>query len=316
MEHTPAYSATHETLIHQNQIPLSEFVDQFDTFASCTFPSHWHHELEFQLIISGKAKYNVNGTNYSVEEGSAIYIAPDAVHMMQGEVPGTVGYNILLLPQFLINLLQELHCNSYSAPLTGHGPSAIVINPDRKESHAILEALRKMYYMERSYPAYDLFLLEHVLRIWRNLVPIFPTPDQSSSDAGRQLREQRLKLMLSYIWDHYAQPITIQDIANSANISKSECFRCFSELSKTTPVEYVNQFRLFQASQALSSTRKSISDICYATGFNNTSYFSKKFREQYGVSPKDYRLQHREQFAHSSPDIHSFLPLDGNALFR
>ena len=288
------HSAAHEELIHTNQIPLSEFVDHFDSFACRSFPSHWHHEMEIQLFISGSAQYNINGTTYEVSEGSAIYIAPESVHMMRGLVPGTVGYNIVLLPQFLTNLLQEIHCEQYSLPLIEHQPDAFVITPERKESHAILETMRKMYYIERSYPAYDLFLLESVLGIWRNLLSLFPKRGQKPTDDGKLLREVRMKAMLSYIWDHYAQPLTVHEIANAANISKSECFRCFSELSKTTPIEYINQYRLFQAAQALSSTGKSISDICYMTGFNNTSYFSKKFREQYGISPKAYRAQNRD----------------------
>ena len=293
MPRTTIHSAMREEVIHANQIPLSEFVDHFDSFAGQSFPSHWHHELEIQLIISGRAKYSVNGAIYTVEQGSAIYIAPEAVHMMQGEVPGTVGYNIVLLPQFLIRLLQDIHCDKYALPLTERRPDALVIAPDRKESHGILEAMRKMYYMERSYPAYDIFLLEHILEIWRNLLSLFPASRQGSTDEGQKLRDQRMKALLSYIWEHYTQPITIQDIAASANISKSECFRCFAELSQTTPIEYINQFRLLQAAQALTSTNKSISDICYMTGFNNTSYFTKKFREQYGMTPKAYRAQNQ-----------------------
>lgn len=293
MSHLYSHHAVQEEVIHSNQVPLSEFVDHFDTFANRSFPSHWHHELEIQLIISGCAKYHINGVDYTVGEGSAIYIAPETVHMMQGEVPGTVGYDIVLLPQFLVHLLQEIHCDKHALPLTERRPDALVIAPDRKESHGILEAMRKMYYMERSYPAYDIFLLEHILEIWRNLLSLFPASRQGSTDEGQKLRDQRMKAMLSYIWEHYAQPITIQDIAASANISKSECFRCFSELSKTTPIEYINQFRLLQAAQALTSTNKSISDICYMTGFNNTSYFTKKFREQYGMTPKAYRAQNQ-----------------------
>lgn len=293
MSHLYSHHAVQEEVIHSNQVPLSEFVDHFDTFANRSFPSHWHHELEIQLIISGCAKYHINGVDYTVGEGSAIYIAPETVHMMQGEVPGTVGYDIVLLPQFLVHLLQEIHCDKHALPLTDRRPDAFIITPDRKESHGILEAMRKMYYMERSYPAYDIFLLEHILEIWRNLLSLFPASRQGSTDEGQKLRDQRMKAMLSYIWEHYAQPITIQDIAASANISKSECFRCFSELSKTTPIEYINQFRLLQAAQALTSTNKSISDICYMTGFNNTSYFTKKFREQYGMTPKAYRAQNQ-----------------------
>ena len=72
MPYTTIHPAMHEEVVHTNQIPLSEFVDHFDSFAGRSFPSHWHHELEIQLIVKGRAKYNVNGTNYSVEEGSAI----------------------------------------------------------------------------------------------------------------------------------------------------------------------------------------------------------------------------------------------------
>ena len=65
-----------------------------------------------------------------------------------------------------------------------------------------------------------------------------------------------MKAMLSYIWEHYTQPITIQDIAASANISKANASAVFQSSPKTTPIEYINQFRLLQAAQALTSTNK------------------------------------------------------------
>ena len=61
MPYTTIHPAMHEEVVHTNQIPLSEFVDHFDSFAGRSFPSHWHHELEIQLIVKGRAKYNVNG---------------------------------------------------------------------------------------------------------------------------------------------------------------------------------------------------------------------------------------------------------------
>ena len=289
------YHGIQEKLTHSNKVPLSEFIDHFDLFANGSFPSHWHHELEIQLIIRGRAQYSVNGSSYTVEEGSAIYIAPEAVHTMHSLEPDTVGYDIVLLPQFLVELIHNLNCDFCTRHLTSKQPSAFLITPDRKECHSILDTLRKMYYAESSQAAYDLFLLESILCIWRNLFPLFPKQEIKTEDEGLLLREIRMKTMLSYIWEHYTMPITIEDLANSANISKSECFRCFSELSKTTPMEYINQFRLLQAAQLLSSSGKSISDICYMTGFNNTSYFSKKFKEQYDMTPRAYRVQNRIQ---------------------
>lgn len=293
MENITADHASKEELTYKNQMfPLSEFIDHFDIFADGRFPSHWHNEIEIQIILKGGAEYNVNGTSYIVNEGCAIYIAPEAVHMMRALSPNTIGYNIVLLPQFLVDLLQAADCKKYAAPLTSRYPEAFIITPERKEGHAVLETLKRMYYTESTHNAYELFLLEHLIGIWRNLLSIFPKPADGGEIGGKFLREQRMREMLNYIRQNYAQPISVSEIAGAANISKSECFRCFSELSKMTPTEYINQFRLLQAAQLLITTQQSISDICYATGFNNTSYFTKKFREQYKTTPKAYRARY------------------------
>ena len=125
-----------------NQVPLSEFVDHFDTFANRSFPSHWHHELEIQLIISGRAKYHINGVDYTVGEGSAIYIAPETVHMMQGRSPARSAMTLFSCHNFwFICCRRSTVINT--PPLTERRPDAFVITPDRKESHGILEAMRK-----------------------------------------------------------------------------------------------------------------------------------------------------------------------------
>ncbi|WP_283674659.1 AraC family transcriptional regulator [Butyricicoccus sp. Marseille-Q5471] len=290
MENSVAIHAMKEELTYLDQMfPISEFVDHFDAFADRSFPSHWHHEFELQIILKGSVEYIVNGTSYVVGEGCAIYIAPEAVHMMTALSEGTVGYNIVLSPQFLINLMRSANCEKYTVSLTSRRPEGVVITPERKEGHTILELLKRMYYTESTHVTYELFLLENLIGIWRNLLAILPKHLSDSEDNSNFLREQRMKDMLNYIRQNYSQPMTIPEICAAANLSKSECFRCFSELSKMTPIEYVNQFRLFQASQLLLTTDKSISDICYSTGFNNTSYFSKKFKEQYRISPKAYR---------------------------
>lgn len=283
-----------EEISYSNQMfPMTEFIDHFDTFPDGCFPSHWHREMEIQIVLNGSAEYKVNGTSYLVEEGSAIYIAPSAIHLAKQQMPNTIGYDIVLDPDFLITLMNSAACERYTLPLSSRQPDALVISPERKEGSRILESLRKMYYTENSLITYELFLLENIIGIWRNLLALMPRNIQTSDERGKLLREERMKCMMNYIHQNYEQPLTIIDIANAASISKSECFRCFSDLSETTPVDYLNSFRLLQASQHLLTTDKSISDICFETGFNNTSYFAKKFKEQYGMTPKEYREKNR-----------------------
>ena len=290
------YIANHavmENLRHTNQLfPISEFVDQFDRFSQGSFPTHWHPEMELQIILKGSAEYTVNGETYLVSEGSAIYIGPEAVHMATALSAHTVGYDIVLLPQFLISLMQTAQCEQFAVPLAIHRPAAQVISPESKEGNVILESLKRMYYTESSHYGYELFLMENLLAIWRNLIMIFPKDSEGTYDNGKVLREKRMKDMLGYIQKNYPNAITITDIAASANISKSECFRCFAELSQLSPIEYVNQYRLTQAAQLLRTTAQSVSDICYLTGFNSSSYFTKKFKDYFKMTPKDYRSQH------------------------
>ena len=111
MERKTINHATMETLTHPNRMfPLSEFVDQFDTFPDGGFPSHWHEELELQIILSGSVCYRVNGTSYTLEEGCAIYIAPEAIHQARQLTPGAIGYNVVLSPRLLTGVMQQAHC--------------------------------------------------------------------------------------------------------------------------------------------------------------------------------------------------------------
>lgn len=286
----PAPSYPMEKMEHHNQIfPLSEFIDYFDTFPDGCFLNHWHPELELHVILNGSVEYNINGTTYIVPKDSGIYIASSVVHMAKSLSENTIGYDIAVSPQFLSSLMHYTNCEQYTAPLFTQQPECLVITPERKEGFHILDSLKKMHYTESANVAYDLFFLEHFIRILRNLLALFPKVPDTLEDQSKRFRKERIKDMIDYIHQNYTQSITIQDIADAANISKTECYRCFSEFSEMTPTDYINKFRLQQAAQLLITSDKSMSEICYTTGFNNTSYFAKKFKEHYKVSPKAYR---------------------------
>ena len=87
----------------------------------------------------------------------------------------------------------------------------------------------------------------------------------------------------------YFMSISLADIAASANISQSECCRCFQRCLKQSPFDYLIEYRIRQAAGMLLDTDKPISEICMETGFNSTSYFSNKFKSILGQSPRDYR---------------------------
>ena len=115
-----------------------------------------------------------------------------------------------------------------------------------------------------------------------------PTPP-----AHVSLDEQRVKQAMLFIRMHHAEPISLEEIAGSVHISKSECCRCFSRTLQMTPFEYLMKYRIFEATRKMAQSPQeppmSIADLAMSVGFNNTSYFNKLFKKYLGCTPTYYR---------------------------
>ena len=135
---------------------------------------------------------------------------------------------------------------------------------------------------------YELQLKGLLCLIWHGLIRAIQNPLQNTL-AEPTLDEQRIKIAVQFILEHYKSKITLGDIASSIHISKSECCRSFQRILKMSPIEFVLQTRVYEAAKLLSLQKKSISDVALNVGFNDISYFGKVFRQQFGCSPSDYR---------------------------
>ncbi|WP_186567052.1 helix-turn-helix domain-containing protein [Lawsonibacter celer] len=87
----------------------------------------------------------------------------------------------------------------------------------------------------------------------------------------------------------YAQRLTLEKIAACASISVSEALRCFHTGIQTTPVQYLNDYRLNRAADRLLTTADSITAVAAAAGFENAGYFCRVFKKRYGCTPGAFR---------------------------
>ena len=92
-----------------------------------------------------------------------------------------------------------------------------------------------------------------------------------------------------YIHEHYAEKISIAQLAAATFSSERECFRLFHNCLHMTPVEYIKSYRLQMACQMLARGREPVTSIAQACGLGSRSYFGKVFREQTGCTPSEYR---------------------------
>lgn len=127
------------------------------------------------------------------------------------------------------------------------------------------------------------FLAQHIVCSYSSL----STPPPRIAGG---LRGGRLKLVVDYIHDNLARPITLWELANLAGVSARHFERAFRQATGTPPHAYVLQQRMASARELLfNQPLLSIEEIAAKTGFSSSSHFSSTFRRQTGFSPSAFR---------------------------
>ena len=92
-----------------------------------------------------------------------------------------------------------------------------------------------------------------------------------------------------YIRQHLSEPISVQEVASAVGLSSSHFSREFKSRMGYSPYEYILMRRIDRAKHLLTSTRKSVSEIAYASGYNSEENFIHSFQKHAGVTPGRFR---------------------------
>lgn len=98
---------------------------------------------------------------------------------------------------------------------------------------------------------------------------------------------------MAYIHEHYAEPLTREQIANQVGLSERHLNRCFHEETGMSIMTYLNRYRVRQAKMFLERGDRSIEEVANAVGFSGSSYFGRVFRQEIGISPGAYQRGER-----------------------
>lgn len=104
------------------------------------------------------------------------------------------------------------------------------------------------------------------------------------SEAQRTTRKA-----MAYIHEHYAEPISREDVAAHIGVSARHLTRCFHQEMGVSPITYLSRYRVERAKRLLEAGDKTITEVAIATGFASSSYFADAFRRETGMSPREYQ---------------------------
>lgn len=230
--------------------------------------------------------------------GDGIFINSGVIHRFEAPEGGTMP-NILFTPEFIAPKQTLIH-DKYIKTVIASQYSHLPLRQGIEWQNRLLEILKRIF-MEVHSPGRVMELQVHSLAeiLWSELFLSIGNTLESRDKDGNVLLQARLQLMLQFIHDHYSEKITLKDIAEAANISKSEALRSFRSAVITTPVDYLVKYRLNRAKELLVTTGYSISETALATGFDNIGYFGRIFKKATGMTPKEFRRYHSK-----APDHH------------
>ncbi len=99
----------------------------------------------------------------------------------------------------------------------------------------------------------------------------------------------RIKIVYDHIMDNFQKEVRIKDISDQLNISEAAFYKFIKKHTKKTYTQIINEFRINYATKLLMNSDKTIAQICFECGYNNLSYFNRKFKEIMNETPHTFR---------------------------
>lgn len=268
--------------------PISFFSDELAALPDWAGPLHWHPEFEIATAESGVLDYQAGQRHIILEPGDSIFVNGNILHgirQISGDIPDPMP-NIVFSGTLAAPETSVIY-QKYILPVAGcDSLPFIVFRHDNKDHKEVNQLISSIYTVFREQGiCYEMAVQQDISKIFEYIFRKFdswPRVEVSRVQFSAQIRIQK---MLKYIYENYAQMVTLEDIAGAANISRSEAGRCFKAYMGCSPVEALIQYRLQNAQRLLEETTLTLQEISYECGFHSVNYFSRQFRKNYGYAP-------------------------------
>jgi len=255
--------------------------------AKFDYAAHFHSDFEINLVIDGRGQRIVGDSIEEYEGTDLVMIGANIPHRWTSTASGpthvvtiqfpkeTLDYHILKKKIFLP--IRQLCADAFRG---------IVFSKQTQEvlQNKILE-LPALQGIGSALAFFDILNTMATAPETRFLLGDNP----EANTAIRESKSRRINYAISYIQDHFAEEISLSDVAGTAGMSESAFSHFFKRRTNRNFIDYLNDIRTGHASKLLYETTHTVSEICYASGFNNISNFNRIFKRKKGVTPSEYR---------------------------
>lgn len=257
-------------------------------------PVHRHDFAEIVVVLSGEARCVEDGRVFSLRPGDVVVAVGDTAHGFLETRKFEIS-NVAFCLHVLKPHERWLRRLPGYATLFHRKPKGRESRSLRKVLHLqphdlglMADWLRAMEAETRAPSAgYEValtgLLLQVVTALSRACVPP-PPPAEADPDA-------RIARAIRHMEEHYAEHLTLADLATVAHASPSTLLRLFQRAVGVAPIDYLIRMRIWKACELLGDPALSIKDITFDVGFNDTNYFTRQFCRVMRMPPGKYRVE-------------------------
>lgn len=267
----------HAPIVYEPIVPTFEIHEILAYYyqvrnASYVFPGEKHNRWELTFIDNGELETTVDGETYQLKELDLIFYAPNQYHTQKTGHSKSCSYLTIMFDMEI--------------------PDAYLITNRVYSAHRdIHDALNKFIKVSDNTSLYDgelmlCYLKELIINILR--FDFLSTSPVASTPMQQRFENELLNEILIYINDSIYKQITIEEICLKFSISRSSLQTLFKRNLGIAPKQYISDLKLNKSKLLIKESVYTISEIASMLGFTSIHYFSRKFKQQFGITPTDY----------------------------
>ena len=270
-----------------------------------TVKHHWHEPIEIIYLEQDSYQIDINMTITHLKSPCFCFINSGELHAIASDSDQYLEQAVVFSPELLTFAAPDPTQEQFLLPLAEHKLSfPSFLGPDHPAFSEVQQEffrIRSIFFRENRFHS-DQFTIENPisqLRLKASLLNIIGTLAEhallTSNEPVRNPRVELLKTVISYIRQHYQQPLSLGELAALAAMNEQYFCRFFKKALGKTPVSYINSFRIQHAATLLCTTELPVTEICLESGFNNLGHFMKEFKKATRFTPLQFRRQNKAE---------------------
>lgn len=259
---------------------------------------HYHPELELVLSLKSTGTRFVGDSIKKFEENDVVLLGENLPHMWLNDDDYFKEDNQLVAEDIVIHFTKdflgdnflETHELKPISDLLHKSKYGIKFNGVNKK---IIKGIKKINQHKPSIKRTLKFI--QVLHLLSQQKEYEYLSSEAYVHSFKQNQNDILDKTFEYIFENFAEAITLHDVAKIANMNPSAFSRFFKRVSRKTFSKYLNEVRIGYACKKLIENKSNIAAICYESGYNNISNFNRQFRDIKNMSPRAYAAKQQSK---------------------